>query len=151
AATLSIFIPAMAMDGDFGATRGPLPSPVLPAVQANISNSIVNTDATSAAASQQAIAEPLAQMESANQSSPSLETLRLQNSGGLSVPGQNPGEPPFDPLMPASIAQSVSRPDDTQQFDLTPIKIPERGAAFSTFDSYKARMLYRLPSRMFFS
>ncbi|MEW3655139.1 hypothetical protein QOZ55_29820, partial [Pseudomonas aeruginosa] len=51
----------------------------------------------------------------------------------------------------SSIAQSISRPDDTQQFDLTPIKIPERGAAFSNFDSYKARMLYRLPARMFFS
>lgn len=151
ASTLAIAIPAKALEGDFGATRGPLPSPVLPAVQANISNSIVNTDATGAAAGQQAIAQPVTETESESQNSPSLETLRLQNSGGTSAPTQNPGEPPADPLMPASIAQSVSRPDDTQQFDLTPIKIPERGAAFSTFDSYKARMLYRLPARMFFS
>lgn len=56
-----------------------------------------------------------------------------------------------DPLVPASIAQAVSKPDDTQPIDLTPIRIPERGTAFGAFDSYKARILYRLPARMFFS
>lgn len=141
--------PAFALE-DLGSLRGPLPSPVLPAVQANISNSIINTDATSAAASEQVISEPVA----VSQTKQSLETLRLQNEGNttsqlndISASQQNLA----DPLMPASIAQSVSKPDDTQQLDLTPIRIPERGAAFSNFDSYKAKMLYKLPARMFFS
>ncbi len=92
--------------------------------------------------------------ESKPSTQPALETLRLRgvdDSRPTQDSAQAALEPPVDPLMPTSIAQSVSRPDDTQQFDLTPIKIPERGAAFSNFDSYKARMLYRLPARMFFS
>ncbi|MBA3992196.1 MAG: hypothetical protein C0469_01625 [Cyanobacteria bacterium DS2.3.42] len=131
-----------------------MPSPVSPAVQANISSSIINTDATSAAASQQAVSDQEQSVQSESQASAktSLETLKLQNvDSSLANSDQSALEPPVDPLMPSSIAQSISRPDDTQQFDLTPIKIPERGAAFSNFDSYKARMLYRLPARMFFS
>jgi hypothetical protein len=155
AATFSCAFPATALDGDFGSLRGPLPSPVSPAVQANISNSIINTDATSAAASQQAVSEQQeGQPERRASSQTSLETLKLndaEDSGAISDSTQSNLEPPADPLMPRSIAQSVSRPEDTQQFDLTPIKIPERGAAFSNFDSYKARMLYKLPARMFFS
>lgn len=140
-------IPAFALE-DLGSLRGPLASPVSPAVQTNISNSIINTDATSAAASEQVISEPAV----VSQPKQSLETLRLQNEGtsqsnDISASQQNMA----DPLMPASIAQSVSKPDDTQQLDLTPIRIPERGAAFSNFDSYKAKMLYKLPARMFFS
>lgn len=141
--------PAFALE-DLGSLRGPLPTPVSPAVQANISNSIINTDATSAAASEQVISEPAA----VSHPKQSLETLRLQYQGDassqsddISASQQNVA----DPLMPASIAQSVSKPDDTQQLDLTPIRIPERGAAFSNFDSYKAKMLYKLPARMFFS
>lgn len=141
--------PALALE-DLGSLRGPLASPVSPAVQANISNSIINTDSTRAATSEQVISEP----EVVSPPKQSLETLRLQNEGNttsqsndISASQQNMA----DPLMPASIAQSVSKPDDTQQLDLTPIRIPERGAAFSNFDSYKAKMLYKLPARMFFS
>lgn len=141
--------PALALE-DLGSLRGPLASPVSPAVQANISNSIINTDSTRAAASEQVISEP----EVVSPPKQSLETLRLQNEGNttsqsndISASQQNMA----DPLMPASIAQSVSKPDDTQQLDLTPIRIPERGAAFSNFDSYKAKMLYKLPARIFFS
>lgn len=177
AATLSC-TSAYAFDGDLGGLRGPMTNPVLPAVQANITNSIINTDTTAGAARAQAFQEQSEetaakkneriQNESsistaANQSvnpvnpkteSPSLETLRLQTgneseqTGGIS---QNQISEPRDPLMPTSIAQSMPRTEDNQQFDLTPIKIPERGAAFNTFDSYKARMLYKLPARMFFS
>lgn len=143
-------IPAEALEGDLGSLRGPLPSSVPPAVQANISSSIVNTDATRAPAEEQA----LVQEGSEKPTVQSLETLRLQNSqNSNSLPASELSgiQNNVDPLMPASIAQSVSKPDDMQQLDLTPIKIPERGAAFSNFDSYKAKMLYRLPARMFFS
>ncbi|MBX9951975.1 MAG: hypothetical protein K2Y39_22575 [Candidatus Obscuribacterales bacterium] len=141
---------ALALEGDLGNLRGPLPASVPPAVQANISNSIVNTDATRTAAEEQAIVEESNQKPSIQ----SLETLRLQNSDTSNSPRENDVggvQNTVDPLMPASIAQSVSKPDDVQQLDLTPIRIPERGAAFSNFDSYKAKMLYRLPARMFFS
>lgn len=143
-------IPAEALEGDFGALRGPLPGSVPPTVQANISDSIVNTDATRAEAVEQALLQEGSEKPTAQ----SLETLRLQNSEtSNSLPGSEIGgaKQSADPLMPGSIAQSVSKPDDIQQLDLTPIRIPERGAAFSNFDSYKARMLYRLPARMFFS
>lgn len=166
--TLAEAIPAKALNGDLAASREALPRPVLPAVQANISNSIINTDATSAQSGQQTIFEQqeiseqkeTGQAEGQASAPLSLQTLKLQNSSApQDIESQNterssnlrPVEISVDPLMPASIAQSVSRPDDTQQFDLTPIRIPERGAAFSNFDSYKARMLYRLPARMFFS
>ncbi|MCC7530475.1 MAG: hypothetical protein IT342_18265 [Candidatus Melainabacteria bacterium] len=168
AATFAGAIPAKALDGDLATSRGALPSLVLPAVQTKVSNSITNTDATSAAASQQAVSaqhdvserRETGQSEVQAAAPMSLETLKLQNCSAV-APSEKQDtarssdapsvETSVDPLMPASIAQSVSRPDDTQQFDLTPIKIPERGAAFSDFDTYKARMLYRLPARMFFS
>lgn len=143
-------IPAEALEGDLGTLRGPLPASVPTAVQTNISDSIVNTDATRAAAEEQALLKEGSEKPAV----PSLETLRLQNSeDSNSLPASEISgvQSKVDPLMPASIAQSVSKPDDIQQLDLTPIRIPERGAAFSNFDSYKARMLYRLPARMFFS
>ncbi len=143
---LAFCLPAQALEGDFGASRGPMPSPALQAVQSSLSESIVNTDQTKGAAKNEIIEAPVESSASGNSPrQPSLETLRLQNTGSA------PQDMGSDPLMPASIAQSVQRPDDMQQLDLTPIKIPERGAAFSNFDSYKARMLYRLPARMFFS
>lgn len=149
--------PALALEGELGSLRGPLPSPVSPAVQANISSSIVNADATSAAASERVQSETSQVMDESTggQSKQSLETVRLQSASDSSLseaPGAVHAQHNFvDPLLPASIAQSVSRPDEMQQLDLTPIRIPERGAAFSNFDSYKAKMLYRLPARMFFS
>ncbi len=155
AVNIGCVIPAQALDSELGSVRGPLNSPVSPAVQANISSSIINTDTTGAAANHQAVSESEDALES-EKTATSLQPLNLQNlnespSGLNQISPQSHAEPPADPLMPTSIAQSISRPDDTQQFDLTPIKIPERSAAFTNIDSYKARMLYKLPARMFFS
>jgi hypothetical protein len=58
-------------------------------------------------------------------------------------------------------AQLAQRPDagattrgDTstapQQFDLTPVKLPERGSAFANMQSFRMGALYYLPSKMFF-
>lgn len=89
---------------------------------------------------------------------PALNTTAPDTASGAAAEssdarsGQQVASPPEPIQLPESIAQSVpARSDDTQQFDLTPIRIPERGSAFNTFDSYKARLLYRLPARMYFS
>jgi len=37
----------------------------------------------------------------------------------------------------------------TQQFDLTPVTLPERGSAFGSMQSFKTNALYYLPSKMF--
>lgn len=52
-----------------------------------------------------------------------------------------------------SIAQSVATDTlgDDQPLDLTPVSLPRRAPAFDRFDQFKAGMLYRLPSKMFFS
>lgn len=130
-----VSLPASAFDGNFAGNQ--TPGPVSPAVQSRIdpilADSIINTDETSGLAKQQADQATKEEVsESAEQRSNDILRPAMLDT-------------------PTSIAQSVSRPDDIQQLDLTPIKIPERAAAFSTIDSYKARMLYKLPARMFFS
>jgi len=150
--------PALALDEGFNLPAKIPSCSVLPAMQANLADSIINTEQTTGAARREAAtlseseeSEPVKTGE-ARQIASSLDAIKLESetspSADLPLRGLRNSA---DPLMPEAIAQSVSRPDQTQQFDLTPIKIPERGAAFSTMDSYKARMLYKLPARMFFS
>lgn len=81
-----------------------------------------------------------------------------ENAEGAEKPGSNPLDASANAGLSLSsageatpIAQGLPHPDDVQPLDLTPIKIPERASAFSTFDSYKARLMYMLPARMFFS
>jgi hypothetical protein len=140
---LSIFaLPAGAFEGISGAAGNGLRGPVLPAVQTNLADSIVNTEETTNLVRRQAA------------SSVVTADQEQGNKAAVSEPGESNSADILRPAMlenPTSIAQSVSRQNDMQQLDLTPIKIPERAAAFSTVDSYKARMLYKLPARMFFS
>lgn len=140
---LSIFsAPASAWEGNFASAGNQLHDPVLPAVQSKLADSIINTEETTGLVRQQAA------------SAVETEDTELQKKAQISEASDSKSADILRPAMlnePTAIAQSVSRPDDIQQLDLTPIKIPERAAAFSTIDSYKARMLYKLPARMFFS
>lgn len=58
------------------------------------------------------------------------------------------------PLRADDIAQALPPPRDDSDVlpvDLTPVRLPERGSAFTTLDTFKASALYNLPARMFFA
>lgn len=92
----------------------------------------------------------------------SLPTAALAQVAPPVVPSANAASVPAVKLadsqsVPLDIGQGsgsapVLRGDqDIQPIDLTPVKLPERGGAFNTFDAYKAGLLYRLPARVFFN
>lgn len=153
ASTVCVGQRANAADIDLG-LRGQLPAAVPPAVQSTLTEQIINAD-TSSSVGRQLGEDPVIENEVApkekSQQSASESGQDIELKGISLRENTTATEPPHDPLMPTSIAQSINRADDTNQLDLTPIKIPERAAAFGTYDSYKARLLYRLPARMFMS
>jgi hypothetical protein len=52
---------------------------------------------------------------------------------------------------PGGTAGGAPQRADIQQFDLTPVKLPERGSAFGNMQNFRTGALYYLPARMFFN
>ncbi|MFN8658651.1 MAG: hypothetical protein U0105_20115 [Candidatus Obscuribacterales bacterium] len=48
------------------------------------------------------------------------------------------------PSQPSSLNQT------TQQIDLAPVRLPERGNAYGNFQSFRTSVLYKLPAKMYF-
>ncbi|MBC8000540.1 MAG: hypothetical protein IAF58_21495, partial [Leptolyngbya sp.] len=151
ASTVCVGQRASAADVDLG-LRGQMPAATSSMVQSTLTEQIINSDTNSSVQRQLGESPDLESVPEKQPEVTSAEGTQDLQLKGISLRDNSSAvDPPHDPLMPTSIAQSINRADDTNQLDLTPIKIPERAASFGTYDSYKARLLYRLPARMFMS
>ena len=56
---------------------------------------------------------------------------------------------PISPIVLAAENSAGRGADPPQQFDLTPVRLPERGSAFGPMQNFKTSALYHLPAKMF--
>jgi len=71
---------------------------------------------------------------------PELRTTEIKSPNNESPDNQAPEKLPSDDLAP-----------ENRPVDLTPVSLPRRSPNFNRLDSFEAGVLYRLPTRLFFS
>jgi hypothetical protein len=72
-----------------------------------------------------------------------------QMSGPISSPGVANTSPIVLPNTAHTLLAETRGTEPPQQFDLTPVKLPERGSAFAPMQNLRTGVLYYLPAKMF--